>query len=762
MIRQSRKNFDFKFIVKTVFFSCFILLAAIQTAHAAEATSGTPTSSNSDLTSGTKECEIDDKNSKKIAEQANKELIIMKSKYDEYENLLNAMRNTKDTQICFTPSLLDFQLGDKQSLSGKVWQAFKGFIKTNIDVAKIIYKSITTSDLSFNANDAAGAVIGAKYVPALQNNFDILDKKLKDTSIDIKSHIQDVNSAKHGYESNLQERIIETRKAQESQDKEKIADAKAHYEALKAKIDILNDCQKAFNKVMNPRRAFSTSRNNAHQYLTTLSGNVESQCTCNASTGELLSCEVKDDTFQEDDINDSNCKQLNEYEADFTFCPICGIFETILKADQKLSGGAFDALSSALIKLVLLGFSIFIGYQVLMLIGSPAKQTIGKFLNTILLQGFKVALAVGLLEMPNTVYELGLTPLIESGFEFGLSLIPSDSQGVIEEFAGKYNSFDQGNNLLTADFLQKVMGAVEGYNAKTATFPAIGRSLYCNSWENRIWNVIPHWQMMIEGILIFAFGLMIMLAVGFYLLDIAIHLGVIACLIPFLIACWPFKQTSGYTKTGWNMILNVCFRFIMMGVLLASVIELIKAALEAGIDKGQLETWLNSNDTDALEAAMSINSLQMLVLLVCCMISMKLVSQLSSVTNRFASGGVPTKDMGSKLGGAAASAATAVAKPAALKGGKAIASAGGAMAEAAGVKGAMQAAGNEIVGGIKNIAGQVGIGSKAKTADGRNNGGNPTPPGGGGNSSGGGNSGGGNPTPPDGGSGSGNSGGSNG
>ena len=115
-----------------------------------------------------------------------------------------------------------------------------------------------------------------------------------------------------------------------------------------------------------------------------------------------------------------------------------------------------------------------------MLIGSPAKQTIGKFLNTILLQGFKVALAVGLLEMPNMVYELGLTPLIESGFEFGLSLIPSDSQGVIEEFAGKYNSFDQGNNLLTADFLQKVMGAVEGYNAKTATFPAIGRSLYCN------------------------------------------------------------------------------------------------------------------------------------------------------------------------------------------------------------------------------------------------------------------------------------------
>lgn len=759
MIRQGRKNFDFYFIVKTVFFSCFLLLAAIQTAHAAEtAASGTPASSNSGLTSGTKECEIKDKSSLKLAEQANKELIAMKSKYDEYEKLLNAMRNNKDTQICFTPSQLDFRLGDKQTLRGKAWQALKGFIKTNIDAAKIIYKSMTTSDLSFNANDAAGAEVGGAILPELKTSFEALDKKLKDTSIDIKSHIQDVTSAKHEYEGNLPDRIEES---QNAKTEDEIADAKAHYEALKAKIDILNDCQKAFNKVMNPRRAFSTSRDRAHQYLTTLSGNVESQCTCNASTGELLSCEVQDDTFEEDDINDSNCKQLNEYEADFTFCPICGIFETILKADQKLSGGAFDALSGALVKLVLLGFSIFIGYQVLMLIGSPAKQTIGKFLNTILIQGFKVALAVGLLEMPNTVYELGLTPLIESGFEFGLSLIPSDSTGVIEEFAGKYNSFDQGNNLLTADFLQKVMGAVEGYNAKTATFPAIGRSLYCNSWENLIWNVVPHWQMMIEGILIFAFGLMIMLAVGFYLLDIAIHLGVIACLIPFLIACWPFKQTSGYTKTGWNMILNVCFRFIMMGVLLASVIELIKAALEAGLDKGQLETWLNSNDTDALEDAMSINSLQMLVLLVCCMISMKLVSQLSSVTDRFAGGGVPTGDMGAKLGGTAASAVTAAAKPAALKGGKAIASAGGAMAEAAGVKGAAQAVGNKVSNGIKNIAGKAGVGSQAKIAGGRNNGGGAAQPSsGGGNptpSSGGGNSGGGNPPPPGGG---GNSGGS--
>lgn len=168
------------------------------------------------------------------------------------------------------------------------------------------------------------------------------------------------------------------------------------------------------------------------------------------------------------------------------------------------------------------------------------------------------------------------------------------------------------------------------------------------------------------------------------------------------------------------MILNVCFRFIIMGVLLASVIELIEAALTSGLDKNQLEVWLNSNDTDALEEAMSINGLQMLILLVCCMISMKLVSKLSSVTDRFASGGVPTGDMGSKLGGTAASAATAVVKPAAIKGAKLVGSASGAMAEAAGVTGAAQAVANKVSAGMKNISGKLGIGSKAQIAGGRN------------------------------------------
>ncbi len=775
MIQYRRKKELFLWVLKTVLTLCFLVLFSAGYAMAAESagsgnigggnggsTSGGSTSGGSSVAGGaSKDCEMDDKNKQSMAEKANEHLIEMKKQYDDFEKKLNEMRKTP---VCFSPGSLDFQLGDKKTWSGKTWQAIKGIFKTGISIDKIKYKYITAAittaenelikasnktfgtdftpnasgNLTFNANDEKGASIGTdNYVKTLQANFDAVKGPLKDTQLDIKAHRSDVVEAKTTYEKNLAEKKEELNKATTVAEKAEIND---NINVLTGKIETLNDCLVAFNTLINPRNVFSKNRDQAHYYLTALSGEVESHCTCNAETGDLLQCEVKDETFQEDDLVDSKCKQLTEYQADFTACPTCGIFETILRADQDLSTGAFDKLAGSLVKLLVTAFGIFIGYQVLLLVGSPARQTIGKFLNTVMLQGFNVALAIAILEAPSALYSNMITPLLESGFEFGLTLIPADTQNVVDSYAEKYSSFSNENELLTADFLKKMMGAVEGYNEKASMIPAIGRSLYCNAWENI--NILPHFDLLIEGATIFGFGLMIMLAIGFYLLDTAIHLGILCCLMPLLIAFWPFKMTRGYTKTGWNMFLDIFFRFVMMGVLLATVTELIKEALTAGINQAQLETWLNTNDTDSISKAINVSGLQMLILAVCCMISMKLVGNIQALTGRFSGGGIDTGEMGAKLGGLAASTATAIVKPAVKKGVKNIGKAGGAMAEASGLKGFGQSVKGDIQSGIKNIGGKMGIGSKAQMgAKGRDTGNKPAnnppaPNSGSGNSSG--------------------------
>ena len=97
MIWQGRKKLNNNLFIKTVFLCCFALLAAIQTANAAE-------TADKELTSGTKECELTDDNYKKIAEQADSQLIDMKQNYDEYKKALVAMISNNSTLVCFTPS----------------------------------------------------------------------------------------------------------------------------------------------------------------------------------------------------------------------------------------------------------------------------------------------------------------------------------------------------------------------------------------------------------------------------------------------------------------------------------------------------------------------------------------------------------------------------------------------------------------------------------------------------------------------------------
>ena len=780
MLTRCRQNKNvLSFMLKICLTYCFLMIVTATTVFAQDTEIKTDASQTH--TDGTKDCEPRDGDFKKMAEKANQELIDMKTNYDEYEKQLEAMR--KNDVVCFVPNELDFKTGDKSTAAGKAGQALKALVNSSVDMAKVGFKYITAAgsavingainginkatgseisaisggNLTFDAKDEKGASIAAsKYLPAIANSFAAVNGRLKDTQLDIASYKKDLTKAKTQYSND---------KNSLRQDLASIADNKKRTEingqikVLDEKINILSDCLNTFENLLQPRKKMGKARENAHTYLQLISGLSDHDCTCNAKTGDLLTCTVKDDTFEEDDVNDATCKQLNEYQSDLSVCPTCGIFETILVADQDLAKGAFEKLSGGLIKVLITAFLIFLAYQVLMLVGSPAKQGIGKFMNTVLLQGFKVAVAVVLLEVPSFIYENGLTPIIESGFEFGLALIPTDAKNVVDSYAENYNSFNQENQLLTADFLKKLMGAVEGFNEKSSIIPAIGRSLYCNSWQNKVWYIIPHWEMMFEGILVFAFGLMIMLAVGFYLLDVAIHLGIICCVLPFLIACWPFKLTSGYTSVGWKMLMNVFFRFVMMGVLLATVVELLKEALTVGINENDLMEWLNSNDTDSLSKAMNITGLQMLILVICCMISMKLVRNLSGVTERFAPGGVPTGDMGAKLGGTAASAATIAAKAGMGKAGAVAGKAAGEIAEASGAKGAAQAAKNKIQGSMQKAAGAMGIGSKAKMAGGRNGGGS----GGNGSSGGGSGSSGGQSSQSGGGSGgdSGNNGGSN-
>ena len=170
--------------------------------------------------------------------------------------------------------------------------------------------------------------------------------------------------------------------------------------------------------------------------------------------------------------------------------------------------------------------------------------------------------------------------------------------------------------------------------------------------------------MFLEGLITYAFGWCIALACCFYLLDSVVRFGIFCTLLPFLIACWPFKVTAKYTKAGWDIFMNTFFNFVMMGVVLSLTSELISQAMTGGTGgKSELENVLNGNDVDKLKDMMSLDGTKFLVLIACCIFAFKLVGQVGDLANQVSQTSGPTakNSIGGHLGGLTAQGAKKVA-----------------------------------------------------------------------------------------------------
>ncbi|MBQ8481909.1 MAG: hypothetical protein IJ532_05195 [Alphaproteobacteria bacterium] len=470
---------------------------------------------------------------------------------------------------------------------------------------------------------------------------------------------------------------------------------------------------------------FIGQRIKAHMALAALGG-ADTQCCCELDengnmTDKITHCDVHDADFVDENL-DETCKTAAQYQAEMgELCLTCGLMAKILGGVQKISKNAFEAIDTDLIKLLEIALLVYIGYLVLLAVASPETQKLSQFLTQLLHQGARVAIAVLVLTYPEALYDKVINPILDGGVDFGLAFsnLKADSaetgtmdiaigEKIKTEGAEYSKEFDMSSKYLHGDTLQKLVGANKNFSREAAMMPALGRCLICNSVNNlgakRLW-FIPRVSMLITGIILLVFGVMIWLAIGFYILDCCLQLGIVAAMMSFFVACWPFKITSSYVKVGWNMFLNTFFNFIMMSVVIVTIAQLTAAALPEDLMQD-----INEDNVEMINDQLEIIGLSVILLVVTCLICLKLSSESGRLANKFA-GGAQIK-MGGDLGGMAGDMATKAAvgnmgkvgqdgKKQGVGGalglaGRVVGGVAGSAAEASGAKGALQAKGAAI------------------------------------------------------------------
>lgn len=359
------------------------------------------------------------------------------------------------------------------------------------------------------------------------------------------------------------------------------------------------------------------------------------------------------------------CKSVSEYQTDGTgnnFI-LAGPFETVSTVVAKVAEFSWDSFALPLQGVVAVCVAVYIAAYVLKNVGSFSKQDTFSFLTKekggVIPLCAKMAFIIALLNNQAFIYSTIIAPFVTSSLLLGT------------EFGGDGGSAFNGASFGTADSVGDLFALVskqaQDLNDRIYILVAKGQFLYCNATnpEDGLGIFSWEWKLLPFALILFVVGWFIVIGASFNILDILIRLGVACIMLPIAIACSISSYTSGYAKKNWQLFINCCFSFIVIGMLVLIADKIITRVLSSnGVDGTDIFAIAHPSKDDVADFADSMKG-QFFGLLtltvICSMIILNMFNDIESITSTIADGG-DVGSMARNVSGAAAKKVQAVAK----------------------------------------------------------------------------------------------------
>ena len=371
-------------------------------------------------------------------------------------------------------------------------------------------------------------------------------------------------------------------------------------------------------------------------------------------------------------------------------CFFCPLFTVIYKVAESITSISFKALAGGFALVIALGLAIWIAVQTLSHVSSLTKQDAPKFLTGLIKQSYKFIIAFLLLQSSSQIFNYGVVPVLSAGLDFGDALL--DERYAAIKIAPGLSDIDKMEEVnpglvkrmstlgkpkyYSRDLYVKLDNFVVSLQRNIAFMQGVGSSLICIGSNALVFKGTEvkfqnGFVITIQGALLAGFGFLLSIAFAFYLVDAVVQMGLAGALMPFLIACWPFKITSKYANTGWSMLLNSAFVFAFTGLVLSVSLNLVDAALRFTAVQNQEETIsqqstpddpnktsedkqegkkvnvgglyaiaqaINSQSETELVKLTDMSTVSFLILLFCCIFGFKFLGRASELAGKFAGG----------------------------------------------------------------------------------------------------------------------------
>lgn len=370
--------------------------------------------------------------------------------------------------------------------------------------------------------------------------------------------------------------------------------------------------------------------------------------------------------FAEDE--EDVCPTFQDYLTDKGQDLLSGVLKVVTDACASVATKSWDLFATPLQGVVMTGAAIYIAVFTLKNIASFSQQDAAGYLSNsktgVIPLMAKVAVVLILLTSEGNVflYKNLITPVVEAFMNAGAKF---GNTGLGTTFGGASNVGGLFNSVLTK---------VTDFNKSSYQIVALGRELLCLAFNPSSFLDI-HWKLIPYAAALYIFGWLICIAISFYLLDVLFRLGVGCMLLPMAVACGVSKLTSQYSKKTWELFVNVCFNFLMLGIVCDFAIKMLEQSV-GGVEGSSIMSELTANavieNEKVKELVEAIDFKAVILTILCCFIIFKLFSEVGELAERV-SGAKSVGNTGQKIGADAISRPWNATKRMTKQGGKIIA-----------------------------------------------------------------------------------------
>ena len=324
-------------------------------------------------------------------------------------------------------------------------------------------------------------------------------------------------------------------------------------------------------------------------------------------------------------------------------CAFCRFLKVAYRAGDHVTNEAFSNFSNSFANLIVIVFVIWLAIRTLNHAAFLTPQDAAKYITDILIQAFKFLLAYYALKNYEVIFHDLLEPIFKSGLDFANGFVES---GITDTETPEKLQLELYSNGLY-EYMEKFSYNV---NHNFSLLQTVGSVLNCLGFKFLSLKFILEGEVnlglglncIIYGLFFSIIGFLLSIAFIFYLFDAVVEYGIFGAIIPFALACWPFKMFTKSANNAMKMFMNSVFTFMMAGVAVRISVELIAHAIGAstGGSLADLVQAMDVIDVDKLKRLVTVISLDFLVFAFACLSGFLLVGKIQALTNTFASGGM--------------------------------------------------------------------------------------------------------------------------